>query len=211
MTFSPPDMRVWACSDEIRFTRSLSIAFDWAALIERLGEDSERAHVSPRFNLENSQLCFLAQMLAAECRSPGPFGALYSDSLTNAILVGFVRLGAPAAKTQHRLGAAQLRIAIEYLDARTDGGLTLSDLAAVTGLSQSHFSRAFKASTGLAPYRWHLNRRINRAQRLLLDSQLSVVQIAALTGFADQAHFTRAFRQVTRTTPAAWRKDRRVD
>jgi AraC family transcriptional regulator len=208
LTFSPPDMRVWACSDEIRFTRSLSIAFDWSALVERLGEDSEGVQLSARFNLEDSQLCPLAQMLAAECRSPGPFGTLYSDSLTNAILIGLVRLGAPTAKARHRLAPTQLRIAIDYMDARKDGGLLLSDLAAATGLSQSHFSRAFKASTGLPPYQWHLQCRISRAQELLLNSPLSVVQIAAVTGFADQPHFTRAFRHVTRTTPAAWRKDR---
>jgi transcriptional regulator GlxA family with amidase domain len=79
----------------------------------------------------------------------------------------------------------------------------------MTGLSQSHFSRAFKESTGVPPYRWHLNARIKRAQELLLAGRLPIAQVAAATGFADQAHFTRVFVKVTGATPAAWQRDRR--
>lgn len=210
--FSPPDMRVWACSDDIQYTRSISLTFDKTALGARLDEtlDLER-HCSPRLNFVHPQLCSLAEMLAAECTAPGMFGDLYADSLTVAVLVGLMRLGNQPETTQqrYRLAPWQLRAATEYMDARVSSQITLNDLATATGLSQSHFSRAFKASTGVAPYRWFLKARIQRAQQLLLKHTASVADVAAMTGFADQAHLTRAFSRETGATPAAWRRDRR--
>jgi AraC family transcriptional regulator len=210
--FSPPDMRVWACSDEIQYTRSISLMFDKTTLSDRIDEafDLER-HSSPRLNFVNPQLCSLAELLAAECKAPGMFGELYADSLIVAILVGLMRLGSEAEtrRPQYRLAPWQLRAAMEYIDARVGSQLSLHDLALATGLSQSHFCRAFKASAGIAPYQWFLKARIRRAQQLLLKEAASVAEVAAMAGFADQAHLTRAFSRATGATPAAWRRDRR--
>lgn len=76
------------------------------------------------------------------------------------------------------------------------------------GLSLSYFSHAFKASTGLAPYQWQLQARIQRAQALLLSASKSLDDATEATGFADAAHFTRMSRKLTGATPPAWRKDR---
>lgn len=210
--FSPPDMQVWACSDEIQYTRSIALTFDRTTICDRIDEafDLER-HASPRLNFVHPQLCSLAQMLAAEFKAPGMFGDLYSDSLIVAILVGLMRLDSPAGSTRqrYRLAPWQLRAAMEYMDARVSSRLALRDLALATGLSQSHFSRAFKASTGVAPYQWFLNARIRQAQQLLLKQTASVAEVATMAGFADQAHLTRAFSRATGATPAAWRRDRR--
>lgn len=212
LNFSPPDMRVWACSEDILYTRSISLTFDKATLSDRIDEAFDLdQHCSPRLNFVHPQLCSLAEMLAAECKAPGLFGALYADSLTVAILVGLMRLGSSAEGTRrrYRLAPWQLRAAMEYMAARVSSQITLRDLAMATGLSQSHFSRAFKASTGVAPYQWFLKARIKRAQQLLLKQTASVAEVAAIAGFADQAHLTRAFLRATGATPAAWRRDRR--
>jgi AraC family transcriptional regulator len=212
LNFSPPDMRVWACSDDIQYTRSIALTFDKKTLSDRIDDAFYLdRHSSPRLNFVHPQLCSLAEMLAAECKAPGMFGALYADSLTVAILVGLMRLGngAEAPRQRHRLAPWQLRAATEYMHARVSSQITLRDLAMATGLSQSHFSRAFKASTGVAPYQWFLKVRIQRAQQLLLKDTASVAEVAAMAGFADQAHLTRAFSRATGATPAAWRRDRR--
>lgn len=96
----------------------------------------------------------------------------------------------------------------EHLEAHLPERVELAYLAALVGLSQSHFARAFKAATGMAPYRWQLDARIRRAQRLLLDTPAPLDEIAAATGFADAVHFGRTFRRLTGATPAAWRRDR---
>jgi transcriptional regulator GlxA family with amidase domain len=103
----------------------------------------------------------------------------------------------------------QLRIAKEYLHEHLVGEVSLEDLAGLTRLSLSRFARAFKASTGLPPYKWLLKERINRAQSLMAITNHTIAEVATMVGFADQSHFTKAFRRVTGATPRHWRADRR--
>lgn len=73
-------------------------------------------------------------------------------------------------------------------------------------MSQAHFSRAFKAATGVPPHRWQLDVRVERAQELLLRGNLGLVDVALQLGFAGQSHLTRVFRRVAGATPGAWRR-----
>ena len=101
---------------------------------------------------------------------PDPSAQLYGDGLTAAIAARlFADPPGPGADGKG-LAPWQLRRVVEYLDAHLPERVDLAHLAALVGLSQSHFSRAFKASTGMAPYRWQLDARIRRAQALLIDT-----------------------------------------
>lgn len=211
LSITPPDTQLWACGESANHARSLSIAFAPEVWRERLAEDLRGGRdLCPQLNLEHATLHTLAELLAKECRSPGPYGELYGDSLLTAIFVELARSNQLQRDHGTRLGLSpwQLRLALEYLEAHCAGPISLADLARLTGLSQSYFGRAFKRATGVPPYRWHLNARIDRARRLLLDARMSIAEIASATGFADQAHFTRVFYRVTRATPAAWRRER---
>jgi len=140
---------------------------------------------------------------------PDPSSQLYGDGLIAAIAARlFADPREPGADAKG-LAPCQLRRVVEYLDAHLAGRVDLAHLAALAGLSQSHFSRAFKASTGMAPYRWQLDARIRRAQALLIDTSASLDDVAEATGFADAVHFGRTFRKLTGATPAAWRHDRK--
>ncbi|MFJ8935771.1 helix-turn-helix domain-containing protein [Streptomyces sp. NPDC102365] len=81
---------------------------------------------------------------------------------------------------------------------------SLTALAADLGLSRYQLLRAFRTSTGMPPYAWLAQYRVNRA-RCLLESGHRPAETAALVGFADQAHLTRWFRRVLGVTPAAYR------
>ncbi|MFJ1294120.1 helix-turn-helix domain-containing protein, partial [Paracoccus yeei] len=59
------------------------------------------------------------------------------------------------------------------------------------------------------PLQWQLSRRVERAQHLLLHSDLRLADIAGQLGFADQAHLTRVFRQTCGAPPAAWLRQNR--
>jgi transcriptional regulator GlxA family with amidase domain len=89
---------------------------------------------------------------------------------------------------------------------RLDGNIHLSDMARECGLSVSHFTRAFRQSFGMSPYRWLLERRIDRAKALLVTSEVSIADIAIQAGFSDQAAFTRAFGRIVGDSPARWRR-----
>lgn len=102
----------------------------------------------------------------------------------------------------------QLRRTQEAMLARLDGAIGLADLAGIAGLSSTHFSRAFKQSIGLAPFRWLAERRIDQARTLLADARIPLSQVAMSCGFAAQPQFTTAFRKATGVTPGRWRRER---
>jgi AraC family transcriptional regulator len=86
------------------------------------------------------------------------------------------------------------------------GDTSLSDLAALCGLSRSHFIRAFKQSTGMPPHRWLSMQRVKRAKELLRATKMPIAEIAVTCGFADQSHLTRVFSKAFQISPGAWRR-----
>jgi AraC family transcriptional regulator len=96
--------------------------------------------------------------------------------------------------------------ACEKLDSDLGGKLSLEQIAAEFGLSVSHFSRAFKASTGLPPHQWLLRQRVKAAKQLMTIRDLPLSEIAISAGFANQSHLTRVFSAAVGVSPAAWRR-----
>jgi AraC-like DNA-binding protein len=116
--------------------------------------------------------------------------------------------GLPPLKSRMGGGLApwQARRVAEMIRQRLDGDIHLADLAGECGLSVSHFTRAFRKSFGMSPYRWLLERRIDRAKSLLATGGLSLADIALQAGFSDQTAFTRAFGRIVGDSPARWRR-----
>jgi AraC family transcriptional regulator len=113
------------------------------------------------------------------------------------------------AQSVATLPAWRLRRVHELVEGRLDGDLTIAAMAAAAGLSPYHFSRSFKAATGRPPHRYLLERRVERAKRLLQETTQEIVQVALAAGFASQEHMTTVFRRLTGTTPARYRRSRR--
>ena len=99
-----------------------------------------------------------------------------------------------------------LRHIVEYIDMHLDSELTTEGLAAILKVSASHFARSFTASVGSTPHAYVMGRRLSRAQELLAQTQLPLVEIALSTGFADQSHFCRRFHQMVGVPPRTFRK-----
>jgi len=105
------------------------------------------------------------------------------------------------------LAAWQLRLVWAAFNRHLAGSVPLDDLARECGLSVSHFSRAFRRSTGLAPHRWLMHRRVEVAKNLMLAESMPLAEVAVACGFADQSHFTRTFGSLIGRPPARWRTD----
>lgn len=112
----------------------------------------------------------------------------------------------PSTSPQGGLAGWQVRRAVAYIEAHLGSTIRVKDLAALTRLSASHFSRAFKRSFGQAPMTYVTRQRVELAQRLLLTTEDTVCQISLACGMCDQAHLTRVFRRVVGESPTAWRR-----
>jgi AraC-like DNA-binding protein len=162
--------------------------------------------------LDDPVIEHLAECLLPALKQPQSASKLFVDHVTFALLAHLTeRYGGTEIERNRNGGLApwQEREAKEMLLANLSGGLGLHELADVCGLSRAHFARAFKASTGTTPMHWLLSQRLARARILLLNSELSIEDIARHCGFVDQSHFTRAFTKELGSTPGAWRRDRR--
>jgi len=119
--------------------------------------------------------------------------------------------GAPQDLRPNRSNLApwQERRAKAFIDANLARNVSLSEIAETCRLSASHFSRAFRNTTGRPPHRWMLERRIAIAKQLLAAGALPLGQIATDCGFADACHFSRVFARLMGEPPAAWRRTNR--
>ncbi|NMA95044.1 MAG: helix-turn-helix domain-containing protein [Clostridiales bacterium] len=99
--------------------------------------------------------------------------------------------------------------AIEYVNQRYMEKITLEDVSNHVHLSSSYFSKLFKDETGYNFSRY-LNRvRIEKSKKLLLNREISIVDISNFVGFEDQSYFTRVFKEMTGNTPGRFRESRR--
>ena len=93
-----------------------------------------------------------------------------------------------------------------YIDDQLGHPIATADIAALCNLSSSQFTRAFRETHGLPPRQWIIRRRIQRAQSLLANANMSLCDIAFACGFGEQTHFTRSFTRMTGQSPGAWRR-----
>ena len=133
---------------------------------------------------------------------PAPDGQTLVVSVHNG-----TRSRRPASETSVRgLDARQLRVVNGTIQERIGEPISVSMLSTIAGLSRSHFSHAFRASTGRTPHDYIVRLRIDRAKKLMIQANLPLSEIALATGFSDQAHFSNTFRRATGMTPTQWRR-----
>jgi AraC family transcriptional regulator len=103
----------------------------------------------------------------------------------------------------------RLRRAIEFMHDNYGRELALEEIAAAAYLSEYHFARLFKQITGATPHVYLANLRIEKARRLLIETTLPIIEIAAMVGYQSQSHFSKIFKSVTGITPRAYRDSNR--
>ena len=150
--------------------------------------------------------------LVAATERPDEVSQLFVDHVVLALHAHIAQTYGGMRKAERRGGLApwQERRARDMVAANFASEMSLQRIAQECGLSVSHFSRAFKLSTGLTPHAWLQTCRVEHAKTLLQDPDRTLAEIAGACGFADQSHFTRIFARVAGATPGAWRRVRRA-
>jgi len=115
--------------------------------------------------------------------------------------------GLPTASRRCRpLQKWRMKRVTDHVDAHLSRRITLADMATAAGLTRMHFAAQFRAASGMRPHDFVLQRRIERAQELLRDPELALVDVALSVGFQTQAHFTTVFKRFAGQTPHRWRR-----
>lgn len=197
-----------------RRLRLHNVAWRWAAIALDPAKLSGIACTSiealgPLSGLEDS---FVWNMLAEFER----LGALesgldttYCDTMSLALILYLARRYGGATvqdNTSIKLPAWRLRRVTEFVEARLSTAIRVAELADLAQLSEGHFHRAFRATTGRTPLEFVHARRVAMAKQLLASSKLSVAQMALRVGFLSPAHFARVFRSVTGQSPSQYRR-----
>jgi AraC family transcriptional regulator len=127
---------------------------------------------------------------------------------TNEIEGHVLHESAAPQTTRGGLAPWMVRKLSTYIETHLDSAIRSVDLAGMAEQSVSHFGRAFRESFDEAPHTYVMRRRIERAQGLMLQTNLSLAQIAIDCGLSDQAHFNKSFRRFIGQSPGAWRRAR---
>jgi len=101
----------------------------------------------------------------------------------------------------------RLNRVIRYIHKNYNTPIEIGALAAKEYLSTGRFRVLFKARTGLSPYEYLLSLRLNHARQLMLQSNLSIKEIADAVGYSDQMYFCRIFKSRFGLTPSSYRKN----
>jgi AraC family transcriptional regulator len=188
--------------------RTLHIYLDQAVVCRAAGQDVELAE---EMGTTDPLLEHLLLSLDTVAKVRTTASQLYVDSLGAAVAAQLVERHSTLRRVEPRrpgrgLPDREMHRAVDLMQSRLARNLPLSELASVVGLSESQFTRAFKARTGEPPHRYLMGLRIDHARRLLQTTDLPIAEIASASGFASQEHLTRVMRGRLSTTPAALRR-----
>ena len=138
--------------------------------------------------------------------------APFMDHILLALLAHVIRkygdTKIPLRSHKESLAPWQIRRAKEFMASRISGSVSLAELAEECQLSVSHFARAFKASMGVAPHRWFVEQKMERAKHLLESTSLTLSAITMECGFSHRVSFSSAFQRTIGVSPKEWRRAR---
>lgn len=187
----------------------LVVAFD-RKLIDELRREARlsEADVCARLGARDPEIDSIFLKLRLELQFDGWSGRRYLESLGVVLALHLLRNYARARVVRMArggLGPDRLRRVVDYIDAHLGEEISQTDLARLAELSPHHFASAFRASAGVAPHRYLLERRIARACELLAKSEATVTTVAHALGFASHGHFSESFRRFVGVTPSEFK------
>lgn len=100
---------------------------------------------------------------------------------------------------------------IKYIDENITEKIIISDLVKLTRWESQHFNRLFTKYMGITPYRYVVDKKINKVKIMLTETSIPIIQISFEFGFKSHSNFCHIFKKVTGKTPQGFRKSNEVN
>ncbi|NTJ61839.1 helix-turn-helix transcriptional regulator [Agrobacterium rhizogenes] len=151
----------------------------------------------------------IAQRISVELTGKATPNELYLDSLVTLFSAHLLRTYASNMRQipspRGGLSAKSARRVEEYLRERFTEKVHVAELAAVAGISPNHFIVRFAKTFGMPPHRYLINLRLDLAEKLLVEGEIAIAEIAYMAGFSDQSHLATTMRRYRGRTPTELR------
>lgn len=187
------------------------VAWEWASIA--LPSDADTQLPIGPFSTEKDDFLFgLLSHFRYLLDADGGLDVTYCDTMALALRQYLGRRCVPCTQgppaSAGGLPPRQLRKVAEYVEANLDAQIRIADLARLVDLSEGHFHRSFRSTTGKTPLQFINERRVERAAEILSRRPGAVVDVAMEVGFVSASHFARIFRRLRGMTPERYRRDR---
>jgi AraC family transcriptional regulator len=167
--------------------------------------------IQSQFAIRDPLIYDIGTALDSQLMSATPEPPVYAESLATALAAHILAKYSnktPARARGVSLTKHQLRKSIDYIHENLGADVSLSQIAAAANMSKYHFAKSFRQAVGVAPHKYLVKLRIERARKLLLSEDLSVEEIAHRVGYTDKSHFAAQFVKIVGTTPYRYRLTR---
>ncbi|WP_159804377.1 helix-turn-helix domain-containing protein [Litoreibacter roseus] len=201
----------WRWRDHAKVIRILIDPEGLAAFMRRdLKIELQRSRFEGQTLVHEPDLRSAAERMRSALVSPDIGSDVVFEALARVFLVRLVQRAAVVLRTYDaRLQDFDVRKyarLIAFVEKNMSAKITVQDLASEIAMSRTALARKFKLKTGKTPMQFVTELRLETAEQLLSDGDLSLAEVSVACGFADQAHFSRCFKKVRGFSPGAFRK-----
>lgn len=111
-----------------------------------------------------------------------------------------------AGLAKKKIISPAIALCTDFIDLHLHKKIRMADLEALTNLTASYLSMLFKREIGITVTDYILNRRIETAKNMLLNSKFNVTEISEILAFGSQSYFIKVFRRATGLTPVKFKE-----
>jgi AraC family transcriptional regulator len=194
------------------FCVTLGLQLITEAMAEVFGEDANLVHLRDVSAFQDPFMNALMEKLHAEFTMGHRASHLLVRGIAQSLAIHLVRNYTVISETvrisRRGLGLPgfKLRKIADFMADHIQDGFSLTRLAAEAAMSEFHFSRMFKRTTGKSPSQYFISLRMEKAQALLRGTRKEIIEVALDVGYTSPSHFAQVFRRETGRSPVEYRR-----